>query len=44
MNTPGLKVVLRDSFAKPRPAFDYPLSSRFDEQDGMIIFDDVVVP
>ena len=44
MNTPGLKVVLRDSFAKPRPGFDYPLSSRFDEQDGMIIFDDVVVP
>jgi 4-hydroxyphenylacetate 3-monooxygenase len=44
MNTPGLKVVLRDSFAKPRPAFDYPLSSRFDEQDGMVIFDDVVVP
>src|SRR3954462_3143813 len=37
MNTPGLKVVLRDSFAKPRPAFDYPLSSRFDEQDGMVI-------
>jgi len=26
------------------PAFDYPLSSRFDEQDGVVIFDDVLVP
>jgi 4-hydroxyphenylacetate 3-monooxygenase len=45
MNTPGLKFILRDSYAKPdRPRFDYPLSSRFDEQDGVVIFDDVVVP
>jgi 4-hydroxyphenylacetate 3-monooxygenase len=45
MNTPGLKVILRDSYAKAdRPRFDYPLSSRFDEQDGVVIFDDVVVP
>jgi 4-hydroxyphenylacetate 3-monooxygenase len=44
MNTPGLKVILRDSFTKDRPRYDYPLSSRFDEQDGVVIFDDVVVP
>ena len=45
MNTPGLKVILRDSYAKAdRPRFDYPLSSRFDEQDGVVIFDDVLVP
>ena len=45
MNTPGLKVILRDSYAKSdRPRFDYPLSSRFDEQDGVVIFDDVLVP
>ena len=45
MNTPGLKMILRDSYAKAdRPRFDYPLSSRFDEQDGVVIFDDVLVP
>ena len=45
MNTPGLRVILRDCYSKAdRPRFDYPLSSRFDEQDGMVIFDDVVVP
>jgi 4-hydroxyphenylacetate 3-monooxygenase oxygenase component len=45
MNTPGLKVILRDSYSKSdRPRFDYPLSSRFDEQDGVVIFDDVLVP
>src|SRR3954454_10902999 len=44
MNTPGLKFLLRDSYVKQRPRFDYPLSSRFDEQDGVVIFDDVVVP
>ncbi len=42
--TPGLKFVCRDSFAKGRSAFDYPLSSRFDEMDAVAIFDDVVVP
>ena len=44
MGTPGLKVVLRDSYAKPRSLYDAPLSSRFDEQDGLVIFNDVVVP
>jgi 4-hydroxyphenylacetate 3-monooxygenase oxygenase component len=44
MGTPGLKFVCRDSFAKGRSHFDYPLSSRFDEMDAVAIFDDVVVP
>jgi 4-hydroxyphenylacetate 3-monooxygenase oxygenase component len=44
MSTPGLKFVCRDSFAKGRSRFDYPLSSRFDEMDAVAIFDDVVVP
>ncbi|MER3421745.1 MAG: 4-hydroxyphenylacetate 3-hydroxylase [Chloroflexota bacterium] len=44
MNTPGLKVLCRDSFASPRPPFDHPFSSRFDEQDAVIVFDDVEVP
>jgi 4-hydroxyphenylacetate 3-monooxygenase oxygenase component len=42
--TPGLRFICRDSFAKTRDPFDYPLSSRFDEQDAFVIFDDVEVP
>jgi 4-hydroxyphenylacetate 3-monooxygenase oxygenase component len=42
--TPGLKLICRDSYSKQRPAFDYPLSSRFDEMDCVVIFDDVEVP
>ena len=44
MNTPGLKFLCRDSCAMPGPRFDRPLSSRFDEQDAFVIFDDVEVP
>src|SRR5690348_9018601 len=42
--TPGLKFVCRESYAKPRDPFDYPLSSRFDEMDPVVIFDDVEIP
>jgi 4-hydroxyphenylacetate 3-monooxygenase oxygenase component len=44
MGTPGLKFICRDSYAKRRDPFDYPLSSRFDEMDAVAIFDDVEVP
>ena len=44
MSTPGLRFICRDSFAKPKSTFDYPLSARFDEMDAVVIFDDVVVP
>lgn len=44
MNTPGLKFICRDSYTKNRSRFDYPLSSRFDEMDAVVIFDDVHVP
>ena len=44
MGTPGLKFICRDSFSGPRNARDFPLSSRFDEQDAFVIFDDVEVP
>ena len=44
MSTPGLKFLCRDSFSAPGSRFDYPLSSRFDEQDAFVIFDDVEVP
>ncbi len=44
MATPGLKLICRDSYARQRSHFDYPLSSRFDEMDCVVIFDDVEVP
>jgi len=43
MNTPGLKLICRDSVSVPGNRFDAPLSSRFDEQDAFVIFDDVEV-
>ena len=39
--TPGLRLICRDSYSKPRDTYDYPLSSRFDEMDAVVIFDDV---
>ncbi|KAB7741537.1 4-hydroxyphenylacetate 3-hydroxylase [Parvibaculum sedimenti] len=44
MSTPGLKFICRDSCAGSRNLHDHPLSSRFDEQDAFVIFDDVEVP
>jgi 4-hydroxyphenylacetate 3-monooxygenase len=44
MATPGLKFLCRDSVAGTDNVFDHPLSSRFDEQDAFVIFDDVEVP
>ncbi|MGH2588535.1 MAG: 4-hydroxyphenylacetate 3-hydroxylase N-terminal domain-containing protein, partial [Dehalococcoidia bacterium] len=44
INTPGLKVMCRDSFSLPSNRFDHPFSSRFDEQDAVVIFDNVEVP
>jgi 4-hydroxyphenylacetate 3-monooxygenase len=48
MNAPGLKLVCRQSYemvaAHMGSPFDYPLSSRFDENDAIMIFDHVLVP
>ena len=44
MNTPGLKVICRDHYGVDRDEFDLPFSSRFDEQDAFIVFDDVEIP
>jgi len=44
MSTPGLKFLCRDSYSRPRNLFDHPLSSRFDEQDAFVIFDNVEIP
>jgi 4-hydroxyphenylacetate 3-monooxygenase len=44
MTTPGLKFICRDSFASQRDPWDYPLSTRFDEMDAVVVFDDVEIP
>jgi 4-hydroxyphenylacetate 3-monooxygenase oxygenase component len=44
METSGLKFLCRDSVSSGGNRFDHPLSSRFDEQDAFVIFDDVEVP
>ena len=45
INAPGLKLYPRRVFARQATnAFDYPLSSRFDETDSYVIFDNVFVP
>jgi len=43
--TPGVRVIVRRSYAEGQPSvFDYPLSTRFDETDAVLVFDDVFVP
>ena len=42
--TPGLRFLCRDSFDQGRSRFDHPLSSRFEEMDCVVFFDDVHVP
>jgi 4-hydroxyphenylacetate 3-monooxygenase len=45
MDTQGLKVMCRRSYEQSALSpFDNPLSSRFDENDSILIFDDVFVP
>src|SRR6516165_11174574 len=45
VNAPGLKLYPRRPFAMGATnAFDYPLSSRFDETDSYVVFDNVFVP
>lgn len=45
MNAPNLKIMCRRSYeAAALSPFDNPLSSRFDENDSVLIFDGVLVP
>jgi 4-hydroxyphenylacetate 3-monooxygenase len=45
INAKGLKVLSRKSYEEASPSvFDNPLSSRFDENDAVVYFDDVKVP
>lgn len=43
MSTPGLRCIARESFVKESQQ-DYPLASQYDELDGILVFDDVLVP
>jgi 4-hydroxyphenylacetate 3-monooxygenase len=43
-DTPGLKLLCRESVDYGRSRFDHPLSSRFEEMDAVVVFDDVHVP
>jgi 4-hydroxyphenylacetate 3-monooxygenase len=45
INAPGLKLYSRRAFAREEMnAFDHPLTTRFDESDSYVIFDNVFVP
>lgn len=48
MNTPGLKLICRPSYEMTAgitgSPFDYPLSSRFDENDAIFILDEALIP
>ncbi len=43
-NTTGLKFLVRESYDYGASHYDHPLSSRFEELDAVVIFDDVFVP
>lgn len=44
VSTPGLVQVCRDHYGSRGEVRDHPFSSRFDEQDAFVIFNDVEVP
>jgi len=45
LNTPGQKLICRTSYeAAAHSPLDYPLSSRFDENDAVLIFEDAFIP
>lgn len=43
-NSEGLKFVCRESFVGGDSKFNYPLSSRYEEMDTIVVFDNVLVP
>ncbi|WP_428910737.1 4-hydroxyphenylacetate 3-monooxygenase, oxygenase component [Niallia sp. Krafla_26] len=43
-NTKGLKFICRQSFIGGESSFNYPLSSRYEEMDSVVVFDHVLVP
>ncbi len=43
-DTPGLKFICRESYDDGRGDFDRPLTSHYDEEDALAVFEDVLVP
>ncbi|UOQ45997.1 4-hydroxyphenylacetate 3-monooxygenase, oxygenase component [Halobacillus salinarum] len=43
-DTPGLKFICREPFSKESSHYNAPLSSRFEELDAVVVFNDVLVP
>jgi 4-hydroxyphenylacetate 3-monooxygenase len=43
-NHQGLKFICRESFVYSDSTFNHPLSSRYEEMDTIVVFDDVLVP
>ncbi|WP_042149993.1 4-hydroxyphenylacetate 3-monooxygenase, oxygenase component [Paucisalibacillus sp. EB02] len=43
-NQKGLKFICRESFVGGESTFNYPLSSRYEEMDSIVVFNDVLVP
>lgn len=44
-NAPGMRIHARRAYADTAPSmFDYPLATRFDESDALIVYDNVFVP
>lgn len=44
VNTPGLRMICRDTYDHGKSHFDAPLSSRYEELDAVVIFENVLVP
>jgi 4-hydroxyphenylacetate 3-monooxygenase len=44
VDTPGLRMICRESFDYGRSSFDHPLGSRFEEMDCTAVFHNVLVP
>lgn len=43
-STPGLRFICRESLDEGKPEYDRPLSSRFEENDAVVVFNRVLVP
>lgn len=43
VSTPGVHIICRESFASEQEE-DHPLSSRFEEMDAVVVFDDALIP
>ena len=44
VNSPGLRMICRDSYDHQKSHYDAPLSSRYEEMDAVITFNEVFVP